>query len=256
MKPFGKLDRETEFIRSQNTLSNLVATSAQLPREKRTPVVLGRAPLEGDIDILNADISAFHTWEDLVGQLETYEVSLDTTLDSDGDGLSDFLEAQLLSDARLQDTDGDGYTDEKDSDPLNPLILSHHARINAAILECLADHFSLPFLLVENRFREGRGEIANFSRHALLLENDQARKWGLVFGYALDEILWPATYDPLLNDVDRLALYVQIGRIRVSPSRRIALAEVIHRNCGLVLLLARFPDEWRVIVVNLLWIPM
>jgi hypothetical protein len=256
MKPFGKRDRETELRRSLETLDHLAMTSVTLPGDRLTPTVFGFPLFDEYPDILKLDTSEteetyYQSRRDPFSGFEQMEVSLDTTLDSDGDGLSDFLEAELLSNPHLEDSDGDGTPDAKDSDPLNPLVVSNYAGINAAILEYITKRYSWPLLVVENRFYKGRGEIANFDGHVLLLEWNQARKWSNIFSWQLYGMV-----DIQTRGIPPEPPYVRIGRILVTPSSRVAVAEVIYEDAGLVYFLVRPRSRWQVAGETVKWMPM
>lgn len=249
-KPFGKSNREPEFKRSLDTINRLVARSRAAPSESLTQVIIGVPDLQKYPDILKLNASESQTWEDFVSGFEVNEFTLNAGLETDGDGLSDFEEAEMLSDAYKRDTDDDGIDDKEDSDPLNPFVASRYAEVNAAVLESFAAGLRYQFLIVDNQFYRGRGEIANFSKHVILLEHDQVLTWDIVFGRQYSRRYGPDDY----------GLYMHLGRTLFDLSGRIAIVDVVQYHgigqdsSGIILVLARFRNGWRVIAVNNIWI--
>ena len=249
-KPFGKTDRESEFKRSLDTINSLIISSRAAPSESLTQVIIGVPDLQKYPDILKLNTGEPLTWKDFVARFEVNEFALNAALDTDGDGLSDFEKAEMLSDAYKRDTDDDGIDDKEDSDPLNPFVASRYAEVNAAVLESFAAHLRYQFLIVDNQFYRGRGEIANFSKHVILLEDDQVQTWDMVFGRQYSRRYGPDDY----------GLYMHLGRSLFDLSGRIALVYVVQYHGigqdsnGIILALARFRNGWRVIAINSIWI--
>ncbi len=249
MKPFCTDDREFEFKRSIETIENLVLYSQDLPDENLRTVKLNIPNLELRPDMLKLGTDwewmPYQYWDDFDNPAFIEKiVKLDMVLDSDEDGLSDFREAKLLSDAYNKETDNDGVTDGKDSDPLNPLIESEIAPLNAAIIEYwmsdlwYADGENSYFCEVINWFYEGRGEIANFNKHVLLIAGDHRFLWYRIFEPQHD-----------LGPPD-----IKIGRPLFDYTGRIAVVDISCSSAGGLLFLLKWHGKWKVIAWRGIWI--
>ena len=249
MKPFCTNNREFEFKRSFETIRKLILYSENSPSEKLRNVKLNIPNLELRPGMLKLGTD----WEWMPYQylddarypaFIEKTVQLDTILDSDKDGLSDFKEMQLLSDAYNKDTDGDGVIDGEDSDPLNPLIESEIAYLNTAIIEYwvsdlwYADRKNPYFCEVINWFYEGGGEIANFHKHVLLISGDHRFLW-----YGVFEQLYE--YGP--PDI-------KIGRPLFDFTQRIAVVDISCSSAGGLLFLLKWYGKWKVIAWRGIWI--
>ncbi len=249
MKPFCTNDRKFEIKRSIGTIKQLIILSKNSSNEHLRKITLKFPNLKTKPDMLKLGADwqwmPYEYWDDNRNPAFIEKVfNLDTILDSDGDGLSDFREAVLLTDAYNIDTDDDGIFDKKDSDPLNPFIESEIAHMNAAIIEYwmadlwCADEEDPFFCDVINHFYSGKGEIANFSKHVLLMSGDHRCLWYLIF-----EDLY--RYGP--PDI-------QIGRPLFDFTRRIVVVDITCSSGGGMLLLIKRNGKWQVIAWRGMWI--
>jgi hypothetical protein len=250
LKPFGKLDREFEFKRSLKIIEDLAVKSKSYPSESLVTITLYMPDLERNPDILRLKTER-SDWKDLVSQFEKRVFRLNVKLDSDGDGLSDFREAELLSDAHNSDTDGDGINDKDDSDPLNPYEESDVGEIKSAVLGFYVDSF--PFYLIENNFYDGRGEFGNFDKHVIILSDKQLRLRDFIF--AKQHI---SNYTIILiGPGDSDLPYIAFLGYSFDIFRRISIV-LVRLNYGidsdgLLYLLIKWRGEWRVCGGRMLW---
>lgn len=250
LKPFGKLDREFEFKRSLRTIEDLVVKSNSYPSESLVTITLYMPDLEKNPNILRLNTERLD-WKDLLSQFEKKVFRLNVKLDSDGDGLSDFREAELLSDAHNSDTDGDGINDREDSDPLNPYEESDFGEIKAAVLGFYVDSF--PFYLIENNFHDGRGEFGNFDKHVIILNYKQLRLWDDIFAKQHISKYSPIYRGPGGSDLP----YIAFLEYSFDIFRRISivLVRLDHGidSDGVLYLLIKWRGEWRVMGGRVLW---
>jgi hypothetical protein len=209
-KTFGNPDKEAEFTRSLHTIEHLV-TSVKKDQSKSYQTVIMNIPdLHTNPTVLSLKWCTEHLYGfPILSEINFDTLVLDVNMDSDGDGLTDFLEAALLSDARDEDTDDDGFIDGRDSDPLNPYKDTKYAHVNAAILEYLTKKrleasrvytlgLSGPYYekktphlwLIINDFWEGHGEIGNFKEHVLILEKAHFYLWTRIFTFYEGQFYW------------------------------------------------------------------
>ena len=176
MKPFVKENREFEFERSLKIIEDLAVKSENSPKDSIIKIEITVPGQKGD----KMDTLKIHPMYILLGNYDKKTYAINTNLDSDEDGLSDFEEAELLSDAYNKDTDGDGINDNEDTDPLNPFKESDFGEIKKAIFEFYNDTSS--YYLVENQFWRGEGEFANFNKHVVILSDEEIHRWSIIFG--------------------------------------------------------------------------
>lgn len=262
MIPFGKEDREFEFKRSLKIIEDLSTKSVRalsvnlqniviyLPNLDEYPNILKIDTL--DDPILRAQWLDMN-WPDIGSAFRRKEYLLDVQLDSDGDGLSDFQEAEILSDAYNADTDGDGIKDGEDTDPLNQLIESNIGDVKSALLQYLRMHPDLSTsFLIDNEFYHGRGEFSNIDKHVILLSADQINKWNVIFG---EQYLYA-------DGIQRSYFGQRLifGKCIMDLCGRVAAIGVIQKHgvwvdsSGFVFLLAKFSGKWHLVAGRLLWI--
>jgi len=187
--PYGKEDRVYEFERSLKIIDELSEKSQKQNPEDLAEIVIYFPKLEKYPDILEitpSDAEEYWTWQywdELDSAFVEKEMLLDLKIDSDSDGLSDFQEAELLSDAYNADTDDDGIMDSDDTDPLNQFIGSDYADIKSLVLQELEIYPDPSAVyLIDNRFYYGHGEFNNVRNHIVLLAPDHVNKWNVIFG--------------------------------------------------------------------------
>lgn len=251
LKPFGKTDRESEFKRSLSTIEDLAASSKSFPSESLVTITLYMPDLEKNPDILKLNTKR-SDWKYIVSQFEKKVFRLNVKLDSDGDGLSDFREAELLSDAYNKDTDGDCINDREDSDPLNPYEESDVGEIKAAVLGFYVDSF--PFYLIENNFYAGRGEFGNFDKHVIILNYKQLRLWDCIFAKQHVSKYSPISSEPGGSDL----YYITFLKYSFAIFRKINIVLVTWEygsyGHGLLYLMVKWRGEWQVWGGRMLWI--
>jgi len=250
LKPFGKTDRESEFKRSLSTIEDLAISSDSFPSESLKSITIYMPDLERNPDILRLNTKR-SDWKDIVSQFEKKVFRLNVKLDSDGDGLSDFREAELLSDAYNKDTDGDRINDRDDSDPLNPYEESDVGEIKSAVLGFYVDSF--PFYLIENNFYDGRGEFGNFDKHVIILDDKQLRLWDCIF--AKQHV---SKYSPISSGPGGAVLpYITFLEYSFDIFRKINIVLLMLNygidSDGFLYLLIKWRGEWRVWGGRMLW---
>lgn len=250
-KAFGIEDQSSQLQRSVVAIRNLEKHSKQVPYENLSKIVLNMPNLINYSQILDRDWNfeecAYRYYvSDTTNYFSTETLWLDLSLDSDGDRLTDFEEAELLSNPYDKDTDKDGYLDREDSDPCNPFIESDRAYVHAAILkEWTKDRdFEYPicthprFCVVSNKFYEGHGEIANFGKPVVLLSTGFLQFWEIIFDrYHSDH--------PLPD--------ITIGRILYNSTENIAIVSVSGNGGGWIMLLCKFLGKWHVVTAKWLY---
>ncbi|MCK4235422.1 thrombospondin type 3 repeat-containing protein [candidate division WOR-3 bacterium] len=251
LKPFGKLDREFEFKRSLKTIEDLAVKSNSYPNESLVTITMYMPDLEKYPNILGLNTNRTD-WKDIVSQFEKKMFRLNVKLDSDGDGLGDFREAELLSDAYNKDTDGDGINDREDSDPLNPYKESDFGEIKAAVLGFYVDSF--PFYLIENNFHDGRGEFGNFDEHVITLNYKQLRLWDDIFGKQNISGYYPIYTGPGGSGLPYIAFLKY--SFDIFRKINIVLVRLYYSGIecdGVLYLLIKWRGEWRVLGGRVLW---
>jgi hypothetical protein len=252
-QPFCTNNRETEIKRSVQTILDLEARSENSPSGNTVHVRFNIPNLEYRPDMLKPDQEwqwgPYKYWDDANHPAFIKKiVTIDTTVDSDDDGLTDFKEIILLSDAYNKDTDGDGVQDGIDSDPLNPMIESEIGELNAAIIEYWISTWYTdeeePWLCeVNNYFHKGRGEVANFGNHILIINGDHSRLWYRMF-----------------NGVFPFGVFhyhipnIHIGRQLLDIFGIIAIVDVSCYAGAYMYVLVKWQNKWQVIAGRLLWI--
>jgi len=258
--PFGKEDREHEFSRSFEIIENLSVKSAETQSDNLQNIVIYLPNLAKYPDILKIDTLddailraqwLDMRWPNIEPVFRRKEYLLDVRFDSDGDGLSDFKEAEMLSDAYAVDTDGDGIHDNDDTDPLNDLIVTDYAEIKALVLNELSGVSDSGIVyLVDNGFYNGHGEFANCGKHIVILHPDQINKWNIIFGEQYTEGLQRSLFGQRLC----------FGNNALSISRHIAVVGVIEYHgvwadsSGLIFFLFKWGGNWRIISGRCIWI--
>jgi hypothetical protein len=238
-KSYGKADRELEFTRAIETVENLVEKS-----KDSSSGSLDTVSLFVPIRVSVHDTCSLPNNNDKFKDYEKRTFLIDKNLDSDNDGLSDFEEAKLLSDAYSEDSDGDGVKDGDDSDPLNEYIVSDYARIKSEIFKFYGDTSS--FFLVENLFYRGHGEIAHFDRKVIILNKEQMEKW---------ETIWQNESG---NYNDHYGIYI-FGKYSFDIFKRVIIIQMTRRcGCGrdsdgYCFILVKWFGEWHVLGGRLLW---
>lgn len=239
MKYFNKLDRELEFKRSMRIIDNLVELSQNTAVERLSPVIVFMPDFLADPEILNFEEQDWpYFYPDWEKNLRKRNLMLNLTHDSDNDGLSDYNEALLLSDAYNKDTDGDGLADSEDSDPLNPFKKSLLAYIHAAVIE----YWSRSGLcIVTNSFINGAGEIANFSGYVILLNPRQEFAWHYIFHQVgtTDGLAFHPSYD------------ISFCGYTLDHAKRIAVVDIGSEVGYGFVLVAKWSGKWRVIAFRL-----
>lgn len=255
MRPYGKIDREYEFKRSLQTLQNLAIASENFSSENKDTTIIYIPDLDDKPNFLKLDTvhysGQYYKWEYFFSNFKPETLLIDIAIDTDGDGLSDFREAELLSDAYNKDTDEDGLEDKEDSDPLNSYKESSCADIYAAVLDHWSKYHIFPFYIVDGYFYNGRGEIGNFTKQVLVLHFDQVGKWNMIFG------------EQYLTDYGQRSYYGQyvgFSKYQFDLFGIIAAIGVTQHHgiwsdsSGLQLLLVKWRGQWQIIAAHLLWI--
>ena len=235
---FAKEDRELEFKRSIAILDNLNSLSADTSPADRATIHISRPDLTICPKILNNDF-AWKGWFRSDSCFVYQKINLSVKSDFDEDGLSDFAEALLLSDPFDQDTDDDGYIDGTDSDPLNDFALSDIAQIRAAVLEVIAADSTIA--LMDNTFRDGRGEISNWPGHVVILSHGSRYIWETIFMYRRQELPVPCMF------VEFGACYFDITRLLAIQYYYAHDSEPEHSG---VVLLTALTGKWCVLGVH------
>lgn len=259
--PYGKEDREFEFRRSLKIIKDLSEKSKKqnpdvlekiiiyLPKLDKYPNILKMIPHTAD------NYFTREYWEKLEVAFEDREFMLNIRIDSDGDGLSDFEEAEILSDAYNADTDGDGVKDGEDTDPLNQLIESDFADIKSTVLQALEIEtdsvVSGVSYLLDNEFYNGHGEFSNIDKHVILLSPDQINKWNIIFGEQY-----------LCNDGLQRSFFGQrlfFGKYMFGLTGQLVIIGVIQFHgvwadaSGLVFLLIKLYGKWYLVAERCIW---
>jgi hypothetical protein len=173
IQEYGDGDLEFEFSRSIEIIKQLAEKSEKKPKANLFEAIIYLRRSDDAPDLPEIYPYGF-------GDYERRQFLVDITIDSDNDGLGDFREAELLSDAFNKDTDGDGIADGEDTDPLNEYRASQYGEVKSAIIRELGN--DQPFYFVHNGFNRGLGEFENFDGHVILLNNEQETRWHITFG--------------------------------------------------------------------------
>lgn len=253
MKRYDNLDRQSEFKRSLRIIDNLGEMSKSIQSRHKARVVIFRPNFVEKPYFLSVDTVGFAYWEvfgpDSAKTVTHQTVLIDTTLDSDRDGLSDFREAEMLSDAYDPDTDGDGFNDAEDSDPLNPYHESKYAAVYAGILDFMSAYFTFPFFIINGNFYEGRGEIGNFTKHVIVLHPNQVDAWNVIFGEQYTEY----------GQRSLFGQYISFSKYRFDLLGELAVVGFIRHHgiwadsSGFLYLLVKWKGRWKVIGMHQLW---
>lgn len=235
---YANEDREIEFKRSIEILDDLHQRSKNMVAESLTPMEFDMPNLMKYPMALNNDW-AWTRYTLPESCLIHVKMNLNLTSDMDKDGLTDFNEALLLTNALNKDTDGDGLEDNIDSDPLNKFIKSDLAEIRAAVLSHIVGDSSV--VLMSNEFRSGKGEVGNWRGHIILLSNGSKQIWETIFKWRKRKLpvycmffeFGPCDYD--------LAKCIALQYFYMHNSR--------PENSGVVLLTRMF-GKWQILGVH------
>ncbi|MGB3340037.1 MAG: hypothetical protein WBB37_00960 [bacterium] len=256
---FGKTDRESEFLRSLQTIKQLSLRSQNMKPDRLKKVIIEEPDLTEFPDVLRLDtlyLPPWHMgsdgyWQNMEMVFEKKEYLIDVKLDTDGDGLSDWNEIELLCDAYSKDTDGDGIDDGIDTDPLNPIVVSDYADINTAILLQLSqDTVTKIIYLIDNEFDNGHGEFSNCDEHIIILHPDQISKWNIIFGEQYTAHQQRSFFGQRID----------FSKHVMSCAHRFAIVGIVQfhgvwaDSSGILFLLMKWQGKWRIIAGRVLWI--